>query len=37
VVEDIAGEARRNENRGVVARGKALEDQTGGLPPALMF
>jgi len=37
VVDDIAGEASRNENRGVVARGKTPGDQTGGLPPALMF
>ena len=37
VVEDIAGGARRNENTAIVARGKAPGDETGELPPALMF
>ncbi|RPA91665.1 hypothetical protein L873DRAFT_289675 [Choiromyces venosus 120613-1] len=37
VVEDIAGGARRNENTAVAVHGKALGDETGGLPPGLIF
>ena len=37
VVEDIASGARRNENTAVTVRGQASGDETGGLPPALMF
>lgn len=37
VVEDIAGGTRGNENTAVAVRGQASGDETGGLPPALMF